>query len=62
MCDVQSAFHHHFDKVPIRELVAAIPTHTGNDEFAFNMSTFEQLVQIPELLRHPASPPLKPLL
>jgi hypothetical protein len=60
MCDVQSAFHHHFDEVPIRELVAAIPAHTENDEFAFNVPTFEQFVQIPELLRHRAPPPLKP--
>jgi hypothetical protein len=62
MCDVQSAFHHYFDKFPIRALVAAISAHTENDEFAFNVSTFEQFVQIPKLLRHPASPRLKPLL
>jgi hypothetical protein len=50
--NVKSAFGHHFDEVPKREFLAAIPAHAENDQFTFNMPTFEQRIQVFELLRH----------
>ena len=44
MGDRQASLYHHFDQIPVRELVAQVPVHAQTDDLLFEVSTFEQVV------------------
>ena len=45
----QAAFSHYLDKIAQAELVAQIPTHAEDDDFAVEMTPVEQTLQISRL-------------
>jgi hypothetical protein len=47
----QAAFSHHFDKVAQTELLAQIPPHAKDDDFAVEMTPVEQPFEFFQLAR-----------
>jgi hypothetical protein len=49
VCERQTPFSHHLDKIPQTEFVAQVPVDTQNDDLAIKVSPIEQLVKTLQL-------------